>query len=59
MTIEQAAYMLVEVAREVGTEEFPAIAADVLEGNSHEEIALIGQCLPPMLRNLLPRRVLH
>jgi hypothetical protein len=59
MTIEQAAYMLAEVAQEVGLERFPDIAHDVLEDNSHDEIVLIGQCLPPALRKLLPRRVLH
>jgi hypothetical protein len=59
MSIEQAACMLLEVAREAGLEEFPGIAEDVLENNSHDEIVMIGQCLPPVLRELLPKRVLH
>jgi hypothetical protein len=59
MTIEQAAYMLIEVAQEVGLEQFPDIAQDVLEENSHDEIVLIGKYLPLALRALLPRRTLH
>jgi hypothetical protein len=59
MTIAQAAYMLVKVAQEVGLEQFPDVAEDVLEDNSHDEIVLIGQCLPLALRELLPKRVLH
>ena len=59
LTIEQAACLLIEVAKEVGLEEFPEIAQDVLENNARDEITLIGQCLPPALRELLPKRVLH
>lgn len=59
MTIEQAAHLLIEVAQEVGLEHFSDIAEDVLEHNSHDEIVLIGQCLPAALRDLLPKRTLH
>ena len=59
MTVEEAAYMLIEVAREVGLEQFAHVADELLEDNSHEEIALIGRCLPPKLRKLLPKRTLH
>lgn len=51
--------MLVEVAKEVGLDQFPEIAEDVLESNTHDEIVLIGQCLPLTLRELLPKRMLH
>ena len=59
MTIEEAANMLIEVAEHVGLEQFAHVADELLEGNSHDDIALISQYLPLPLRDLLPNRVLH
>jgi hypothetical protein len=59
VSIQQAAHLLIEAARDVGLEDFPDVANDVLENNSHDEIVLIGQCLPAALRELLPKRLLQ
>lgn len=59
MSVEDAAQTLVDCARETSLDEFPTIAEAMLEDNSPGEIAAIGQHLPAVLRELLPKRTLH
>ena len=59
MSVEAAAQALVEYAREASVDNFSKIAELMLEDNSPGEIAAIGQFLPDVLRELLPKRSLH
>jgi hypothetical protein len=59
MNVVDVARLLTETAEELGIDAFPQVAAHVLEDNSPREIAAIGQFMPPVLRELLPKRVLH
>lgn len=59
LNVQDVARILTETASEVSPEEFAQIADDVLEDNSPGEIAAIGKFMPPALRDLLPKRVLH
>jgi hypothetical protein len=59
MSVAEVAQILTEKAEEVGPEVFAEIAESVLEDNSPGEIAAIGEFMPPMLRDLLPKRMLH
>ena len=59
LSVREVAELLTEKAQEVGPDAFAEIAECVLEDNSPGEIAAIGQLMPPPLRDLLPKRVLH
>jgi hypothetical protein len=59
MNVVDVARLLTESAQEFGIDVFPQVAAQVLEDNSPGEIAAIGRYMPPILRELLPKRVLH
>jgi hypothetical protein len=59
LSVVEVAQLLTETAEKVGPDAFVEIAENVLEDNSPGEIAAIGQYMPPMLRDLLPKRVLH
>ena len=59
MSVEEAAQLLVDTAKEHDLAEFPALAEDMLEYASPGEIEAIGQLIPPVLRELLPKRTLH
>ena len=59
MSVQEAAQTLIESANQVSLEEFQLIAEQVLEDNTPGEIAAIGAYMPPVLRELLPRRTLH
>jgi hypothetical protein len=59
MSVSDVAQLLTETAMEFGLDVFPQVAAQVLEDNSPREIDAIGQLMPPLLRELLPKRVLH
>jgi hypothetical protein len=59
MSVSDVAQLLTETALELGIDAFPQVAAQVLEDNSPGEIDAIGRLMPPVLRELLPKRVLH
>jgi hypothetical protein len=59
MSVQDAAQTLIESANYVSLEEFETLAGQMLEDNSPGEIAAIGACMPPLLRELLPKRTLH
>lgn len=59
MSVQEAAQTLIESANQVSLEEFEMIAGQMLEDNSPGEIAAIGSYMPPVLRELLPKRTLH
>lgn len=59
LSVVEVAQLLTEAAEKVGPDAFAEIAENVLEDNSPGEIAAIGQYMSPMLRDLLPKRVLH
>lgn len=59
MSVIEVAQLLTEQAEELGIDAFPELAEIVLEDNSPGEIAAIGRYMPPVLRELLPKRLLH
>ena len=59
MSVEAAALLLLETAKEHDLADFPRLAEEMLEDASPGEIEAIGQLIPPVLRELLPKRTLH
>ena len=59
MSVQEAAAALIESANQVSLDEFEMLAEQVLEDNTPGEIAAIGAFMPPVLRELLPKRTLQ
>ena len=59
MSVQDVAQTLIESANQMSLEEFEMIAEQMLEDNSPGEIAAIGEYMPLVLRELLPKRTLH
>jgi hypothetical protein len=59
MSVVEAAQTLIESANQMSEEEFELLAGQMLEDNSPGEIEAIGAYMPPVLRELLPKRTLH
>lgn len=59
MSIEEAAQLLVNIAKENDLAEFPKLADEMLEFASPGEIEAIARLIPAALREMLPKRTLH